>query len=53
MTIKSLYEAVGGDYKDVLKRLISEEFAAQLALGFKTETQKTRFGRRTRLKAWR
>lgn len=34
MTIKSLYEAVGGDYKDVVKRLISEEFAAQLALGF-------------------
>ena len=34
MTIKSLYEAVGGDYKDVVKRLISEEFAVQLALGF-------------------
>ena len=34
MTIKSLYETVGGDYKDVVKRLISEEFAAQLALGF-------------------
>lgn len=34
MTIKSLYEAVGGDYQDVVKRLISEEFAAQLALGF-------------------
>ena len=34
MTIKSLYEAVGGDYKDVVKRLISEEFTAQLALGF-------------------
>lgn len=34
MTIKSLYEAVGGDYEDVVKRLISEEFAAQLALGF-------------------
>lgn len=34
MTIKGLYEAVGGDYKDVVKRLISEEFAAQLALGF-------------------
>lgn len=34
MTIKSLYEAVGGDYKDVVRRLISEEFAAQLALGF-------------------
>ena len=34
MTIKSLYEAVGGDYEDVVRRLISEEFAAQLALGF-------------------
>ena len=34
MTLKNLYEAVGGDYKDVVKRLISEEFAAQLALGF-------------------
>lgn len=34
MTIKSLYEAVGGDYEDVVKRLISEEFAAGLALGF-------------------
>ena len=34
MTIKSLYEAVGGDYQDVVKRLMSEEFAAQLALGF-------------------
>ncbi len=34
MTIKSLYEAVGGDYQDVVKRLISEEFAVQLALGF-------------------
>lgn len=34
MTIKSLYEAIGGDYQDVVKRLISEEFAAQLALGF-------------------
>lgn len=34
MTIKSLYEAVGGDYEDVVKRLISEEFVAQLALGF-------------------
>lgn len=44
MTIKSLYEAVGGDYKDVVKRLISEEFAAQFALGFLDDDEMEKLG---------
>lgn len=34
MTFKELYEVVGGDYSDVVKRLVSEEFAKRFALKF-------------------
>ncbi len=34
MTLKEVYETVGGDYEDVVKRLISEEFAARFAIRF-------------------
>ena len=44
MTIKSLYEAVGGDYKDVVKRFISEEFAAGLAVRFLDDDEMEKLG---------
>lgn len=44
MTLKNLYEAVGGDYKDVVKRLISEEFAAGLAVRFLDDDEMEKLG---------
>lgn len=44
MTIKSLYEAVGGDYQDVVRRLISEEFAAGLAVRFLDDDEMEKLG---------
>ena len=44
MTIKSLYEAVGGDYEDVVRRLISEEFAAGLAVRFLDDDEMEKLG---------
>ena len=34
MTLKSFYDTIGGDYDDVTKRLISEEFASRMAVKF-------------------
>ena len=44
MTLKSLYEAVGGDYEDVVRRLISEEFAAGLAVRFLDDDEMEKLG---------
>lgn len=35
MTIKECYEAMGGDYEDVLKRLMNEARIQKFALMFK------------------
>lgn len=34
MTLKSFYDTIGGDYDDVTKRLISEEFASRMVVKF-------------------
>ena len=37
MTVKECYEAMGGDYEDVLKRLMSEARVQKFALMFKKD----------------
>ena len=37
MTIKECYEAMGGDYEDVLKRLMNEARIQKFALMFKKD----------------
>ena len=37
MTLKEVYEIVGGDYSDVIKRLVSEEFATRFVLKFSAD----------------
>lgn len=37
MTFKEVYEIVGGDCDDVVKRLVSEEFATRFVLRFLTD----------------
>lgn len=37
MTLKEIYENVGGDYSDVVKRLVSEEFVMRFVLKFSAD----------------